>query len=75
MKAALLMAGTGTVAILTHCLVTIIRAFMLVCSVVAGVATRAIGLICGELPGDHFRIALVTVCARKVSTMILRFIR
>jgi len=75
MEATLLMAGTGAVAILTHCLVTTIHAFMLVRSVVAGVATRAIGLIGGVLPGDHFGVALVTLCAQEVSAMILRFIR
>lgn len=75
MEATLLMAGAGAVAILTHCLVTTISTFMLVGSVVAGVATRAIGLICRELPGDHFRIALVTICTQEVATMILRFIR
>ena len=75
METALLMARASAVAILTHCLVTTISAFMLVRSVVTGVATRAIGLIGRELPGDHFCVALMAICAQEVSTMILRFVR
>lgn len=48
---------------------------MLVGSVVAGVATRTIGLKCRELPGDHFRVALVTIGTREIAAMILRVIR
>jgi len=75
METVLLMAGAGAVAILTYCLVTTIGAFMLVRSVVAGVAACAIGLISGVLPGDYFRVALMTLCAQEVAAMVLRLIR
>ena len=75
METVLLMAGAGTVAILTHCLITTIRAFVLVRPVVARVTTCAIGLIGRELPGNYFRIALMAIGTHEVATMILWFER
>ena len=44
-------------------------------SVISGMATGAVRLECGELPVDHFCIALVAGSASQVSAVILRLVR
>ena len=75
MEAALLVARAGAITILAHSFIAAICGFVLIGPVVAGVATRAVGLIRGVLPGDHFGIALVTIRAQEIAAMILRFVR
>ena len=75
MEAALLVARAGAIAILAHSFIAAICGFVLVGPVVTGVATCAVGLICGVLPGDHFRIALVAVRTQEIAAMILWLVR
>ncbi len=74
MEAVLLMTGSGTVTILAYRFVTAIRAFVLVGSVVSGMATGTVGLVRCVLPGNDFRVALMAVGTRQVSAMILRLV-
>lgn len=74
MEAVLLVAGAGTIAVLTDCLITTIGSFMLICSIVSCVAPGTIRLKRWELPGNEFRVALMALSALKVTAVVLRLV-
>ncbi len=75
MEAVLLVACTSTVAVFTDRLVTVIRAFMFIRTIVIGVATRTIRLEGRILPDDYRRVVLVTVSTCQVAAVVQRFER
>ncbi len=70
------MAGTGTVSQLAGRVFDFRTFGFLVWAglVIVAVTARAIRLESGESPVDHFRIALMTLCALQIATMIQRLI-
>ena len=70
METALLMAGASTISVLANRLVAAILCFVLVGTIVTGMAARAIRLKGRELPGDYFTVVLMAISAIEISAVI-----
>jgi len=70
MEAVLLMTCAGTITVLADGLIATVCCFVLVRTIVIGVATRTVRLECRILPDDYRRVVLVTVGTGQIAAMV-----